>query len=149
MIIGVDPGFSGGICLLDGRKATLVRMPLLQQKKREYDLGSICKIIRGAAPSTIWFEDVVVIERVTRPASLVRCLGMFEGAAVGIGFPVETVPPSVWKRHFGLSADKQESIDLAHKLYPSTKKGITKKGDDGLAEALLIARWYKETKRGA
>ena len=52
-----------------------------------------------------------------------------------------TVRPQEWKKFYGLSRNKQESIDLALEHYPSLDNEITKISDDGIAEAVLIAEY--------
>jgi hypothetical protein len=54
--------------------------------------------------------------------------------------------PHVWKRYFELGADKEEAIAKAEELYPSVDliPGQCKKKQDGLAEALLLARYGLE-----
>jgi hypothetical protein len=88
---------------------------------------------------------MLVVEQVTRPASLTRCMGLLEGLGEALGYEVVTVRPQEWKRHFGLGPVKADSIALALKKWPSLKRTITKASDDGLAEAALIALWARET----
>ena len=56
------------------------------------------------------------------------------------GAKIVIIQPQTWKKALGLSKDKQESLDLAKKLYNETFK----LSQDGLAEALLIWHYYKE-----
>jgi hypothetical protein len=54
------------------------------------------------------------------------------------------IAPVTWKRHYGLSSDKQASIDLAKKLYPGVNLLKTQRSrveDDNMAEALLLAHY--------
>lgn len=137
MIIGVDPGYNGGICFL-GDRTEVFRMPLLKQKRHEYDAVAICSLLARVEDAT------VVIEHVTRPSVLTRCMGLFEGLALALGHEVALVRPQEWKAALGLNRDKQLSIDMARELWPELRSRIKTKRDDGLAEAALIAYYWRE-----
>lgn len=52
------------------------------------------------------------------------------------------VEPSVWKRHFRLEGpDKEQSRQLALKLWPWSGYLLRRKKDHQRAEAMLIAKW--------
>ena len=57
------------------------------------------------------------------------------------------VSPQKWKKHFGLTADKNEALDLARKLFP--KAPLKLKKDINRAEALLIAEYWRQQINGA
>lgn len=52
------------------------------------------------------------------------------------------VSPQKWKRDLGLSRDKEDSLKLARTMWPDAP--LTRKKDNGRAEALLIAGWHAE-----
>lgn len=143
IIIGADPGYSGALAVLDdGKLVSVVKMPIYTvRRKRTYDLYWILDIMRNSE------ADIAAIEAVTRPGVLVGNRGFLHGCALALGMEVMTVPAPAWKKHFMLSPNKAESIDLCHELYPQTKSIITKKGQDGMAEAILIARYALETSK--
>jgi crossover junction endodeoxyribonuclease RuvC len=58
--------------------------------------------------------------------------------------PTHFVAPGKWKRHFGLSADKEESRARALQLWPARSDPFAHKKDQGRSEARL-ARFYAET----
>ena len=139
MIVGVDPGRYGGVAMLWNDNAYVYPMPATDG--HTYDIEAISAMLSRLVP------DRLVIERVTRPASLVRCMAIFEGLGVALGYRVETVRPQEWKRHFGLvGGDKGQSMKLARQRFPHLAhefKRVTR--DDGKAEALLLALFAKET----
>ena len=53
------------------------------------------------------------------------------------------VAPGLWKKHFRLNASKEESRALAIKRFPHLDLHRTR--DAGMAEALLIGLWWRET----
>jgi len=55
--------------------------------------------------------------------------------------PWMLVRPRAWKKDMGLTADKDESLALARHLFPTAP--LTRKKDNGRAEALLIAEWLR------
>lgn len=57
--------------------------------------------------------------------------------------PTTFVTPKEWKKYYGISKDKKESLELARSKWPTAPLARVK--DGGRAEALLIANWLKET----
>jgi len=138
IILGVDPGVYGALAFVvqdPGETPIVYRMPMDGSGRHGYQLDVISDCIFANMP------DLIVVEKVTRPASLVRCMALFEGLASGLEIECMTVRPQVWKKHFGLTKDKQGSIDLALELFPGLDSEITKISDDGVAEAVLIAQY--------
>ena len=158
--VGVDPGLSGGVAVLElgdtGRTVRLFRTPVVTVhkrgvKRREYDVPGmyleLAEASTGGAP--------VALELLgPRPApgaagqgrgvvSAFRSgvgFGLWHGLAVALRRPVRLVPPAVWKRHAGLlGCDKAASRLRAAELYPEV--GPLKAADEGPAEALLLAHW--------
>ena len=146
-IMGIDPGKYGGIVLLHDDDfevdATAFQMPydhsVKQAKGSAYYKDEMADILIEFNP------DVVVIEHVTRPNSLVRCMALFEGIAAARDIECVKVTPLKWKKYFKLSRDKQESIDLALRIYPQLQEFIDEAGKDkdGIAEAALIAEYHR------
>jgi hypothetical protein len=54
----------------------------------------------------------------------------------------ELVPPRVWKRDMGLTANKADSLTMARRLWPEAP--LKRSKDNGRAEALLLAEWLKQ-----
>ena len=149
-IMGVDPGTKGAIFALTVEPTEPVifkkaneelrksyeywPMPMKGKGRHDYDLDAIAAIVRDV------FPNYLIIEKVTRPASLVRCMGIFEAVAATLGIEAVLVRPQTWKPFWKLSKDKAESIARAQTLWPSLE---LKKKDDGIAEAGLIAEWFR------
>lgn len=139
IICGVDPGRWGGIAFL-GKKPSVVAMPAATG--HDYHITAITSLLYANART----ESLLVIERVTRPAALTRCLGIFEGIGNALEYRVETVRPQEWKKHFQLhGSDKRQSMELAGELFPDLKDRFRRVTmDDGLADAILIAQYGKD-----
>jgi hypothetical protein len=70
---------------------------------------------------------------------------MAYGAAIAIleriNCPWHLVTPQKWKKDMGLTSDKNESLTMARELWPNAP--LTRKMDNGRAEALLMAEWAR------
>jgi hypothetical protein len=149
-IMGVDPGTKGAIFSLTVEPTEPIifkkaneslrktyeywPMPMNGKGRHNYNLDAIAAIVREV------FPNFLIIEKVTRPASLVRCMGIFEAVGATLGIETHTVRPQVWKPFWKLSTDKAESIARAQTLWPGLE---LRKKDDGIAEAGLIAEYWR------
>jgi hypothetical protein len=131
--VAADPGLSGGICVIDGRKrAQVYPMPVITIGRRKtHDWVALAALIKASNPS------VIIVEEVTRPSKLVRHQGFILGVGYGIPVDVATVRPQAWKKWAGLpvGATKDDSIAKCLEMFPYLSDSITKKSHDGLAEA--------------
>jgi crossover junction endodeoxyribonuclease RuvC len=150
--IGIDPGVSGGIAVLSG-DGELLAVDSLPVRARLHGSG---QQIDGAAlmgwlmhhrqgqPCMVFLEAVA-----SRPGQGVRSvfnfghsLGIIEGVLSALGMPYCLVNPSGWKKRAGLTGkDKSASRSLAMQLYPDYADRFRRIKDDGLAEAVLIAKF--------
>lgn len=62
-----------------------------------------------------------------------------EMALTAIVSPPKWVKPSVWKKRFGLSSDKSESVAAVRRIYGDQ---VPKVFGHDKAEAVLLARWW-------
>eukprot|EP00195_Chlamydomonas_chlamydogama_P009598 CAMPEP_0202897452 /NCGR_PEP_ID=MMETSP1392-20130828/6205_1 /ASSEMBLY_ACC=CAM_ASM_000868 /TAXON_ID=225041 /ORGANISM="Chlamydomonas chlamydogama, Strain SAG 11-48b" /LENGTH=463 /DNA_ID=CAMNT_0049583079 /DNA_START=111 /DNA_END=1502 /DNA_ORIENTATION=- len=68
--------------------------------------------------------------------------GMWHGLLTMAGFRACTVPVRQWKKALGLiGGDKEDSRELARRIFPQHAHLLTLKKHHGRAEALLIAAW--------
>jgi crossover junction endodeoxyribonuclease RuvC len=152
LIIGIDPGFSGALAVLDPTAGTLlsvVDMPVQKNKKGRPELN-LHELFSLLDPED---NDVMaVLEYVAaRPGQgapatfrFGQGYGAIEMALAGHKIPIHYVTPSNWKKHFGLSSDKGVSRGLATQRFPSRSGDFARVKDDGRAEAALIALYGKE-----
>ena len=73
-------------------------------------------------------------------------VGILKGVIAALEIPYTLVTPQKWKKHFGLSKEKDHSRLLATRLYPNMADKFIRKKDDGRAEAILIAKYGSEQK---
>ena len=140
--IGVDPGKNGGIALLDDTNEVRV-YPYSEEtliEKLKYD--------------SKFFDVKCVLEKVNAmPGQGVVSMfnfgqnyGFIQGVLKAYNIPFELVPPQKWKKEFSVTSDKNISIEVAKRLFPTVNLKATercKKDHDGMAEALLMAEYAR------
>jgi len=142
VIIGVDPGLTGGIVVLFGDETPKVyKMPINvvvknKKKKRHYDVKKIVDIVKKYDKKDIVFA----IERQsTRPGEgnvSSHTNGQNYGILQGIGYCIEAnvliILPRTWKKHFpDLSTDVfvelRDGVKDANNKYKNEKDKCKKK----------------------
>jgi hypothetical protein len=161
-IIGVDPGVKGAVAVYDAHAGSLVRvfdMPTYDIKvkgntRARIDFLSLALKIDAYSPMVAFalIEDVGQVGTNADPFSAFVfgfATGGVHGVLAACLIPIQKVKPSVWKAEMGLTANKAESIALAHKLVPESKSEIHLKKHDGRAEAVLLAAYaVRKLKKG-
>jgi crossover junction endodeoxyribonuclease RuvC len=147
LTIGIDPGLSGAIAILDqaGELVSVTDLPVIRDLKLAWINGSeLQSIILDALGGR---TAGALVERV----SSMPGQGIASSFQFGVGFgsilsvlqtlrvSIDFVTPAVWKKSYGLSKDKHASLHKARLLYPTAELHLAK--HDGRAEALLIARY--------
>lgn len=152
MIVGIDPGFSGAIALLDPdtKELRVHDMPTLPGMKGRtltdlYSLGKLLIPEPGKRNIAV-LEEVHAMPKqgVTSTFRFGENFGALQMAITGHGYEIHLVTPAVWKKFFKLSRDKGVSRGLAMKLFPGDAHLFTRVKDDGRAEAALLARYGLE-----
>lgn len=150
MKIGIDPGLSGAVALLDGNDKIddLIDMPVMAStgKRQQVNGAELAKIIKlwqqDSEPITAYVEQVSAMpgQGVSSMFSFGKGCGVVEGVMAALGVPVVYVSPGAWKRRAGLiGKPKDMSRTLAQRLYPLAELG--RKKDIGRAESILIAKY--------
>ena len=145
-ILGIDPGLSGALGFYFPAvpdRATAEDLPVAGN---EIDAATLACRIEQMNP------DVAIVERVSaRPGQGVSstfkfgtAYGTVRGVLGALLVPMHLVTPSPWKRHYRLSADKEQARALALRLFPATAECFQRRRDHGRAEAALIARYGAE-----
>jgi crossover junction endodeoxyribonuclease RuvC len=155
LCIGIDPGLSGAVAILDqaGELVSVTDLPVIRDLSLAWiDGGSLQSIILGALQGR---TAGAIIERV----SSMPGQGVASSFQFGVGFgsvlsvlqalhiPLEFVTAAVWKRSYGLGKDKHASLHKARLLYPAAELHLAK--HHGRAEALLVARYSLNRLRAA
>lgn len=150
IIVGIDPGINGGIALMDLEHVQVFKCPtMVNEGKKEYDLKEMVRVIESfmGYPNelTAYIETVHAMPKqgVVSMFSFGKGYGYWIGMFAALKIPVNYVRPQEWKKFYNLGSDKLEAIERAKYIYPSVnlKPGKMKNDHDGMAEALLIARY--------
>lgn len=149
MKIGIDPGISGALALLeeDGTISDYVDMPVmaLMGKRNQVnaaELGKIIKLWTNGISCTAYLERVSAMpgQGVSSMFGFGVSYGIVQGVLAALGIPVVMVTPQCWKKRAGLTGKpKDMARTLAQQLYPLAE--LSRKRDIGRADAILIARF--------
>ena len=156
-IIGIDPGLSGGIAILENNRVlNMFDMPVMSEgkkNKRQLNSAQLVSLIKENIKSG---EDIAVVveqvnampgQGVTSMFNFGQTFGAIKGVCAALEFPIFFVRPSKWKKHFELiNSSKDSSRTKAIEMYPSLANQLAKKKDVNKSDAILIARFYCETR---
>ena len=156
IIIGIDPGVSGAICILtDGKITEIYDMPTMidgKKNKKQVNGAEITNIINKELVNE---KDInVVIEHVsampgqgvTSMFNFGQSFGVLKGICAALKLPVHFIRPVKWKKHFNLiNTEKDASRTKVIEVFPYISSKISKKKDANKADAILIARFFHET----
>lgn len=147
-IIGIDPGLSGALALLDAGE--LIEIVDIDASHSRINAAHLAAVIQR------WQPDFAICEAVTaRPGQGVTSmftfghgLGTITAVIATLGVPYLLVRPQCWQAYFefqsssGKAEHKREIADRAEALYPGAPlygpKGALR---DGRSDALLLARY--------
>lgn len=150
-ILGVDPGASGALCFLFLEPMELISVYDTPVVDGQLDAAGFAAQIETLAPSVCIIERVGAMPKqgVSSTFKFGVAFGMAQGVVAAMKIPMHFVTPGKWKKHFGLSADKEEARGRALQYWPSRADLFKRKKDHGRAEAALLAKYYAETRNGA
>ena len=156
-IIGIDPGLSGAIAILEDNKVlSIFDMPVMaegKKNKRQLNSAQLVDIIKENIK--INGDIAVVVEQVnampgqgvTSMFNFGQTFGAIKGVCAALKLPIFFVRPSKWKKHFDLlNSSKDSSRTKVIEMYPALSNQLTKKKDVNKSDAILIARFYSETR---
>ncbi|WP_152048273.1 RuvC family protein [Aureimonas psammosilenae] len=145
-ILGADPGASGAISFYFPSHPGLIAAEDVPLAAGEIDAVTLAKRIRQMAPTMAVIEKVGPMPKqgVSSTFNFGCSYGIVRGVVLALDIPTHLVTPGRWKKHFRLSADKEEARALALRLWPASEH-FGRKKDHGRAEAALIARFGAET----
>ena len=156
-IIGIDPGLSGAIAILEHKKVlNIFDMPVMSEgKKNKKQLNSALLVSLLRENIVKDQEAVVVVEQVnampgqgvTSMFNFGQTFGAIKGICAALELPIFFVRPSKWKKYFELiNSSKDSSRTKVIEMYPSLSSQLAKKKDVNKSDAILIARYYYDTK---
>ena len=137
-IIGIDPGLSGAIAILENNKVLRIfDMPVMSEgkkNKRQINSALLVNILKDNISNN---EEIsVVIEQVnampgqgvTSMFNFGQTFGAIKGICAALQLPIFFVRPSKWKKHFELiNSSKDASRTKAIEMYPKLFRVSEKK----------------------
>jgi len=155
-ILGIDPGFNGGLSFLypDTMDVVPFVTPTVKAGKTALDKSEIIRIITEQNPILIVIEKVGAMpgQGVTSMFSFGYWAGFFEGVATGLGIPMVFVPPQTWMKEVLVGQPKGEkaSIQFCQRLWPKVewrKSERCRTPHDGKTDSACIALYgYRKFK---
>ena len=157
IVVGIDPGLSGAIAILENNKVlNIFDMPVMaegKKNKRQLNSAQLVSIIKDN--TKIDTEIAVVVEQVnampgqgvTSMFNFGQTFGAIKGVCAALELPIFFVRPSKWKKYFELiNSSKDSSRTKVIEMYPSLSSQLARKKDVNKSDAILIARFYTETR---
>ena len=137
-IIGIDPGLSGAIAILENNKVLRIfDMPVMSEgkkNKRQINSALLVNILKDNISNN---EEIsVVIEQVnampgqgvTSMFNFGQTFGAIKGICAALQLPIFFVRPSKWKKHFELiNSSKDASRTKAIEMYLNSFRVSEKK----------------------
>ena len=154
-IIGIDPGLSGGIAILDDLKIfDIYDMPIMSEGKKNKNQLNSAQLVNIIKKNIISNGDTFLIveqvsampgQGVTSMFNFGQTFGSIKGICAALNLPIFFVRPAKWKKHFDLiNSSKDASRTKVIEMYPSISPRLSKKKDVNKADAILIARYFRD-----
>ncbi len=157
IIIGIDPGLSGAIAILENNKVlNIFDIPVMSEgkkNKRQLNSALLVNLLKENLKNNE--EVAVVVEQVnampgqgvTSMFNFGQTFGAIKGICAALDLPIYFVRPSKWKKHFELiNSSKDSSRTKAIEMYPKLSNQLARKKDVNKSDAILIARFFSETR---
>ena len=157
-IIGIDPGLSGAIAVLEDNKIKdLFDMPVMTEGKKNKRQLNSAQLVKLLTENIKINEDIAIVveqvnampgQGVTSMFNFCQTFGAIKGICAALSLPIFFVRPAKWKKYFGLiNSEKDASRTKAIEMFPYFSSQLSKKKDSNKADAILIANFYYETYR--
>ena len=156
-IIGIDPGLSGAIAILENKNVLkLFDMPVMAEGKKNKKQLNSAQLVNIIKKNINKNDDIAVVveqvnampgQGVTSMFNFGQTFGAIKGVCAALNLPIFFVRPSKWKKYFELiNSSKDSSRTKVIEMYPSLSSQLSKKKDVNKSDAILIARYYNDTR---
>ena len=156
-IIGIDPGLSGAVAILKNNKVlNIFDIPVMAEGKKNKRQLNSALLVSLLKENIINNEEVAVVveqvnampgQGVTSMFNFGQTFGAIKGICAALNLPIFFVRPSKWKKYFELiNSSKDSSRTKAIEMYPKLSNLLAKKKDVNKSDAILIARFFSETR---
>lgn len=146
IIMGIDPGISGAVAFYFPMVPSRIAVDDVPVAGGEINVHELARLIRIHRPTLAVIERVGAMpgQGVVSMFNFGRSYGDVRGTIGALDIPLHFVTPQKWKKHFGLSSDKDECRMRAIRMFPTAAESFKLKKHDGRAEAALIALYGAE-----
>ena len=158
LIIGIDPGISGGICFFEIVEVKdIFDMPTMaygKKNKKQINGPQFYNEISSRLKNYSKKDIFVVIEQVsampgqgvTSMFNFGQSCGVVKGVCSAMQLSVHYVRPAKWKKYFNLlKTEKEASRSKAIEIFPYISSQLSRKKDSNKADAILIASYFNNT----
>lgn len=160
VIVGIDPGLRGAVAILADNEPyephrNVFDCPVMGTRStpggfNEYGMYTI---LRNLKPDVVYIERQQTMPKqgLSSSGKTMYGYGLWIMAIVSLNVPYHVVTAQAWKKFMlaGLDrSDKNVSRMVAMRCFPSLADKLARVGDDGRAEALLIAEYGRRTLGG-
>ena len=146
---------SGGIAILDDLKIfDIYDMPIMSEGKKNKNQLNSAQLVNIIKKNLIPNGDTFLIveqvsampgQGVTSMFNFGQTFGSIKGICAALNLPIFFVRPAKWKKHFDLiNSSKDASRTKVIEMYPSISSRLSKKKDVNKADAILIARYFRD-----
>lgn len=149
MIIGIDPGQTGGIAYIDHASGQSHAMPMPVMGK-DIDGHELANALRGLTIDTVILEKVHAMPKqgVSSTFKFGMGFGLVIGVCEALGIPYRLVTPQAWKKTVlaGTAKDKDAAVAFVRRAYPSIDltPGRKRVPHDGMADAVCLAEYGRQ-----
>ena len=160
LIIGIDPGIKGAICILkDGVVIDVFDMPVMpvgKKNKSQVNGSQIYNEIQKVIENEDKQDIKVIIEQVsampgqgvTSMFNFGQSYGVLKGIFSAMQIPMDFVSPVKWKKYYNLiNTQKDSSRTKAIEFFPYISAKLSRKKDANKADAILIASFYYQNQK--
>jgi crossover junction endodeoxyribonuclease RuvC len=150
IVLGIDPGVSGGIAVLhDLDFVEGLNIPSGDGTISVPDL--IDWLVDIPAPDAVVIERVASMPKqgVSTTFTFGRAYGTLEGVVQALGWPLAHIPPSTWKKHLGFAGlDKDAPRLWCRQRWPQAQEFALKGKGQAIADATCLAvAWQQRGQR--
>ena len=156
-MLHLNHGLSGAIAVIEGNKVlNILDMPVMSEGKKNKKQLNSAQLVNIIKQNVSNDEEVAVIveqvnampgQGVTSMFNFGQTFGAIKGICAALNLPIFFVRPSKWKKHFGLiNSSKDASRTKTIEMYPLLSSQLSKKKDVNKSDAILIAKFYIETR---
>ena len=156
IFIGIDPGLSGAIVIIDGDLITTKVMPTIIVKKGKKDkrvlshkgLKEIFEVIEGESCAVVEKQHAMPREGVSSMITIGIGYGSLLQVLTDYDIPYDEVIAQKWQKEYNIARGdtKKQALDVCQNLFPNLNLLATersRKPHEGFVDAVLIAEYNR------